>query len=78
MVNPRLNLKAMQAKVDKMLGVFTKLETELEEQIGVLDKEIAANDKLVADINRQSAEYAAQIDQYESLRSNIGKFLGKE
>lgn len=73
-----VNLKAMQAKVDKMLGVFTKLETELEEQIGVLDKEIAANDKLVADINRQSAEYAQQIDQYESLRSNIGKFLGKE
>lgn len=73
-----VNLKAMQAKVDKMLSVFTKLETELEEQIDVLDKEIAANDKLVADINRQSAEYAQQIDQYESLRSNIGKFLGKE
>ena len=73
-----VNLKAMRAKVDKMLSVFTKLETELEEQIGVLDKEIAANDKLVADINRQSAEYAQQIDQYESLRSNIGKFLGKE
>lgn len=73
-----VNLKAMRAKVDKMLSVFTKLETELEEQIGVLDQEIAANDKLVADINRQSAEYAQQIDQYESLRSNIGKFLGKE
>lgn len=73
-----VNLKAMQAKVDKMLGVFTKLETEPEEQIGVLDKEIAANDKLVADINRQSAEYAQQIDKYESLKSNIGKFLGKE
>lgn len=73
-----VNLKAMRAKVDKMLSVFTKLETELEKQIDVLDKEIAANDKLVADINRQSAEYAQQIDQYESLRSNIGKFLGKE
>ena len=73
-----VNLKAMRAKVDKMLSVFTKLETELEEQIEVLDEEIAANDKLVADINRQSAEYAQQIDQYESLRSNIGKFLGKE
>ena len=73
-----VNLKAMRAKVDKMLSVFTKLETELEAQIDVLDKEIAANDKLVADINRQSAEYAQQIDQYESLRSNIGKFLGKE
>ena len=73
-----VNLKAMRAKVDKMLSVFTKLETELEEQIDVLDKEIAANDKLVADINRQSAEYAQQIDQYDSLRSNIGKFLGKE
>ena len=73
-----VNLKAMRAKVDKMLSVFTKLETELNEQIDVLDEEIAANDKLVADINRQSAEYAQQIDQYESLRSNIGKFLGKE
>ena len=73
-----VNLKAMRAKVDKMLSVFTKLETELEEQIGVLDKEIAANDKLVADINRQSAEYAQQIDKYENLKSNIGKFLGKE
>mgnify|MGYP002514616198 FL=1 len=73
-----VNLKAMRAKVDKMLSVFTKLETELEEQIEVLDEEIEANDKLVADINRQSAEYAQQIDQYESLRSNIGKFLGKE
>ena len=73
-----VNLKAMRAKVDKMLSVFTKLETELEEQIDVLDKEIAANDKIVADINRQSAEYAQQIDQYDSLRSNIGKFLGKE
>ena len=73
-----VNLKAMRAKVDKMLSVFTKLETELEAQIDVLDEEIAANDKLVADINRQSAEYAQQIDQYESLRSNIGKFLGKE
>lgn len=73
-----VNLKAMRAKVDKMLSVLTKLETELNEQIDVLDKEIAANDKLVADINKQSAEYAQQIDQYESLRSNIGKFLGKE
>lgn len=73
-----LNLKSMQAKVDKMLSVFTKLETELEAQIEVLDEEIAANDKLVADINRQSAEYAQQIDQYESLKSNISKFLGKE
>ena len=73
-----VNLKAMRAKVDKMLSVFTKLETELEAQIDVLDEEIAANDKMVADINRQSAEYAQQIDQYESLRSNIGKFLGKE
>ena len=73
-----VNLKAMRAKVDKMLSVFTKLETELEAQIEVLDEEMAANDKLVADINRQSAEYAQQIDQYESLKSNIGKFLGKE
>lgn len=73
-----VNLKAMRAKVDKMLSVFTKLETELEAQIEVLDEEIAANDKLVADINRQSAEYAQQIDQYESLKSNISKFLGKE
>ena len=73
-----VNLKAMRAKVDKMLSVFTKLETELNEQIGVLDREIAANDKLVADINRQSAEYAQQIDQYENLKSNISKFLGKE
>lgn len=73
-----VNLKAMRAKVDKMLSVFTKLETELETQIEVLDEEIAANDKIVADINRQSAEYAQQIDQYESLKSNISKFLGKE
>ena len=73
-----VNLKAMRAKVDKMLSVFTKLETELEAQIEVLDEEIAANDKKVADINRQSAEYAQQIDQYENLKSNISKFLGKE
>ena len=71
-----VNLKAMRAKVDKMLSVFTKLETELEAQIDVLDEEIAANDKLVADINRQSAEYAAQIDRYESLKDNIDNFLG--
>ena len=73
-----LNLKHMQAKVDKMLSVFTKLEAELETQIEVLDEEIEANDKKVAEINRQSAEYAVQIDKYNSLKYNIGKFLGKE
>ncbi|MBR2502714.1 MAG: hypothetical protein IKB62_01170 [Oscillospiraceae bacterium] len=73
-----LNLKSMQAKVDKMLSVFTKLEAELETQIEVLDKEIEANDKKVAEINHQSAEYAVQIDKYNVLKYNIGKFLGKE
>ena len=71
-----VNLKAMKAKVDKMLSVFTKLKDELEAQIEVLDEEIEYNDKLVADINRQSAEYAAQIDQYECLKNNIDNFLG--
>lgn len=73
-----LNLKHMQAKVDKMLSVFIKLEAELETQIEMLDEEIEANDKKVAEINRQSAEYAVQIDKYNVLKYNIGKFLGKE
>lgn len=76
MVNPRLNLKAMQAKVDKLLSGFIKLKKELETQIDVLDREIEANDAMVVELNQQSAMYAAKIDQYASLKENIDKFLG--
>lgn len=77
MFNPKLNLKAMQAKVDKLLSGFTKLQNELETQIEVLDNEIASNDMLVAEINAQSAEYAVQIDKYAALKQNIDNFLGR-
>lgn len=73
-----LNLKHMQAKVDKMLSVFTKLKAELETQQDVLVEAMAENNKQMQELQEENGIYYRKIIEYSTLVSNIDKFLGKE
>ena len=73
-----VNLKQMQAKVDKMLSVFTKLKAELDAQKDVLCQAISDNNKKLQDLNAENQIYAHKIKEYDALATNIDKFLGKE
>lgn len=73
-----LNLKHMQAKVDKMLSVFTKLKAELDAQKDVLGQAITDNNKKLNEIAAENEMYALKIKEYNVLSANIDRFLGKE
>ena len=72
----RINLKAMQKKVDRLLSVFTTLKEELETQIGVLEDGISENERQIRELGMCNARYGEKIAEYEKLKANIDSFLG--
>ena len=72
----RINLKAMQKKVDRLLSVFTTLKEELEDRVVQLEDGVKSNNVLIGELQAENAVYTDKIREYEKLKANIDSFLG--
>ena len=66
-----VNVKKIQANIDKLLRVFTNLITALENAVAELRTGIAHNNHLIAALEKENVVYSGKISEYETLMESI-------
>lgn len=66
-----MDLNKMQSRIDKLLGVFTKLIDQLNKSIQELDDAMKSNTAQIIRLRFANDQYTNKIVEYEKLKGKI-------
>ena len=70
-----MDLNKMQARVDKLLKVFTNIINELNNQIDSLNTGIVENETVIRVAQEENETYAKLIEEREALKAKVEGIL---
>ena len=66
-----MDLNKMQARVDKLIKVFTNIINELDSQVETLNNGIEENNETIAMAQQENETYAKLIEERKALKAKV-------
>ena len=66
-----MDLNKMQARVDKLIKVFTNIINELDSQVEMLNNGIEENNETIAMAQQENETYAKLIEERKALKAKV-------
>lgn len=70
-----MDLNKMQARVDKLVKVFTNIINELDSQVEMLNNGIEENNETIAMAQQENETYAKLIEERKALKAKVEGIL---